>query len=86
MYSGNVYMPGLHVEVCGLVDRALNSKLKGFEFDSQCWSRSEVSGKLFVLYCLCIPSSDGYLVDENCSILPGEIKLFKWYVSCFQEG
>ena len=34
---------------------------------STCWPCVEVSGKLLMPYdyCLCLPSSDGYLVDEN---------------------
>ena len=30
---------------CGLVDRAADSRLKGLEFDSWCWSYVEVLGK-----------------------------------------
>ena len=47
---------------CGQVDRALDSRLEGLVFDSHCWSRVEVSGKL-ILYCLCPPSSDWYLAE-----------------------
>ena len=50
---------------CGLVDRALDSRSEGLGFDSHCWSCVEVSGKLFIPYCLWSPSSDGYLVERK---------------------
>ena len=43
-----------------------NSRSKGLGFDSHCWSYVEVPGKLLISYRLCIPSSDGHLMDENC--------------------
>ena len=35
------------MEACGHVDKALDSRSEGLEFDSQCWPCVEVSGKLF---------------------------------------
>ena len=35
-------------------------------FNSHYWSYAEVSGKLAMSYCHCLPNSDGYLVNENC--------------------
>ena len=29
------------------------------------WSCVEVSGKLFIPYCVCLPSSGGYLVEQE---------------------
>ena len=37
----------------------------GLGFHSHCWSCVDVPGKRFIPHCLCLPSSDGYLVDEN---------------------
>ena len=34
--------------------------------DSHCWPYVELSGKLPIPHCLCLLSSDGYLVDEDC--------------------
>ena len=48
---------------CGPVDRVLDSE--GLGFDSHCWSCVEVLGKLLISYCLCPPSSDGYLVKQK---------------------
>ena len=39
--------------------------IKGLGFDSQCWPCVEVSGKLLIPYCLCPPSSNGYLVERK---------------------
>ena len=55
--------------VCGGVDKALDLRSEGLGFDSHCWTYIEVPGKLLSPYCLCPPSSDGYLVErkiENC--------------------
>ena len=54
------------MEVCGLVNRMLDSRSKGLGFDSHCWSCVEVSGEIFIPYCLCLASSGEYLVDGNC--------------------
>ena len=50
---------------CGQVDRVLDSISEGLGFDSHCWSCVEVSGKLLIPYCLCPPSSNGYLVESK---------------------
>ena len=55
-----------YVGACGLVDRALDSILKGLGFDSQCWTSAEMVGKLLTPYCLYLLNSDRYLVDEYC--------------------
>ena len=55
---------------CGQVDKALYLRSEGLGYDSHCWSCAEGSGKLLILYCLCLHSSNGYLVEtktlENC--------------------
>ena len=54
------------VGTCTPVDRVLDSRSKGVELHSHfCWSCVEVSGKLLISYCLCLPSSDGYLVEQE---------------------
>ena len=53
------------VGACGLVDRALSSISTGLGFDAQYWSCEEVSGKLLIPYYLCLPSTDGYLVEQG---------------------
>ena len=83
------------------IDRVMDSKSKGMWFNPHCWSCVEVSDKLLIPHCLCLPSSDGYLVDENCElvaqadcmlvrwvycILPGEMRLLKWCMSYTREG
>ena len=45
---------------CGIVDKGLDSRLKDLGLCV------EVSSKVLASYCLCLPSSDEYLVDENC--------------------
>ena len=37
--------------------------------DSHCWSGVEVSAKFLIPYCLCPPSSDGYLVEQKIAKL-----------------
>ena len=43
-----------------------DSGSKSLGFVSHRRSCAEVSGKLFIPNCICLPSSDRYLVDENC--------------------
>ena len=71
------------MEACGQVDRALDSRLKGLIFNSQCWQCIEASGKLYIPPNLGPPSRNGYLVHRSKvgSIvagcwrpLPGEVK------------
>ena len=62
------------METCGLVDKTLDSRSKGLGFDSHYWPCVELVGKLLIPFCLCLPSSDGYLVEEN-SVLSGYILL-----------
>ena len=50
---------------CGLVGSLLDSRSKDLRLSSHCWSCVWVSGKLLILYCLSLPSSDGYLVGKN---------------------
>ena len=50
---------------CGQVDRALNSRLEGLGFDSQCWPCVEMSGKLRIPHCLGPTSRNGYLVYRS---------------------
>ena len=61
---------------CGQVDRVLDLRSEGLGFDSHCWSCVEVSGKLLIPYCLCPPSSNGYLVERKtgklCMVLAAE--------------
>ena len=47
---------------CGPVDRALDSRLDGVGFDSQCWRCVEVSGKFRIPNVRGPPSRKGYLV------------------------
>ena len=49
---------------CDLKEKALDSRSKvlDFDFHSQCQSCVEMSDKLFILYYLCMLSSNGYLV------------------------
>ena len=47
---------------CGLVDWALDLRSKGLGFNSHEWSCVEVLSKL-LLYCIGLPSSNGYLVS-----------------------
>ena len=49
---------------CGLVDMALDSRLEGLRFDSQCWPCVEVLGKLRISFCLGPPIRNGYLVHR----------------------
>ena len=49
------------------MSRTLDSRLEGLLFDSQCWPRVEVSGKLRIPYCLIPPSCNGYLVYSSKS-------------------
>ena len=63
--SLNWHLPINRMGVCGQVDMVLDSRSKGLGFDSHCWSCLEVLDKLLIPYCLCLPSTDGYLVDEN---------------------
>ena len=51
--------------VCGPVDRTLDSRSEGLGFDSQCWPSVEVSGKLCITHCLVPPSGNGYLVYRS---------------------
>ena len=51
-----------HMAACGSVDWALDWRSKGLEFDSHCLSFVEILGKLLILYCLCLPISDWYLM------------------------
>ena len=55
--------------------KAFDSRSKGLGFDSHCWSFVEVSGKLFMTYCLCLPSSDGYPVPGGQEIVTEWLKL-----------
>ena len=43
----------------------VDSKSKGLEYDSHCWSCVKVLGKLLIPFCLCLPSSDGYLMEQE---------------------
>ena len=43
----------------------LDLRSEGLRFDSHCWSCVEASGKLLIPYCLCPPSSNGYLVERK---------------------
>ena len=62
------------------LDRALNSRSTGLGFDFHGQSCVEMSGKLCILYCLGLPSHNGYLVQtivascHRCP-LPGEVKV-----------
>ena len=50
---------------CGPVGRALDSRLEGLRFDSQCSPCVEVSGKLCIPHCLGPPCHNGYLVHRS---------------------
>ena len=47
------------------VDRALNSRSAGLEFDSQCWSCVNVLDKFRTPNYLSPPSCNGYLVHRS---------------------
>ena len=49
----------------GQVDRVLDSRSEGLGFNSQHWSRIEVSGKLHIPQCLDPFSRNGYLVHRS---------------------
>ena len=49
----------------GPVDRVLDSRSEGLGFNSHCWLCVEVLGKLLISYCICPPSSDGYLAERK---------------------
>ena len=53
-----------HVGACGPVDKALDSRSEGLEFDYQCWPCVEVSCKLCIPHHLGPPSRNGYLVHR----------------------
>ena len=53
------------VGACGLVGRAMYSRLEGLGFDSHCWPCVEVLGKLRIPHCLGPPSRNGYLVHRS---------------------
>ena len=57
----------------GQVDRALNSRSEGLEFDYQYWSCVQVWDKFSIPHCLGKPSHKGYLVHRSIvrSIVPG---------------
>ena len=59
------------IGICGQVDMPLDSISQCLGFDSYCWSCVEVLGKLLIPYCLCPPSSDGYLVEWESYIMTG---------------
>ena len=55
--------------VCVKAASAFNSSLKCLGFKSDYLTCVKMSGKLQILYQLCLPSSDGYLVEQrklNC--------------------
>ena len=56
----NLYLGIKMMGACGLVDRVLDSRSEGLTFG---WSCVEIFGKLLILYYICPPSSDGYLVE-----------------------
>ena len=87
--------------VCVIVDRALGSSSKAPGFGSNGWPREEVFRKLLILYCLCPPSSDGYLVEQGsyivmigyscswmwkCLIPPEEMRVWKRCVTSNTRG
>ena len=53
------------MHICGLVDRALDSRSEGLGFDSQCWPCVEVLGKHRIPHCLGPPSRNGYQVHRS---------------------
>ena len=69
------------------MDRALDAKIKSYGFNSYCWSCVKLLDTLPILYYLCLPSSDRYLVDE--SFVPDWLKLLAYlYDVCaeFSQG
>ena len=55
----------LKLGACDPVDRALDSRLEGLGFDSQCWPSVEVSGKPRIPHCSGPPSHNGYLMHRS---------------------
>ena len=45
-----------------------------------------MSGKLLIPCCLCLLSSDGYLVDENCDRVVQAAGVLVWRVHCIFPG
>ena len=63
---------GRGIRACGRVDKALDSRSKGLEFSSHCWSCVEVFNKLLVPYSLSLPNIDRYLVvSESYIVMTG---------------
>ena len=60
--------------------RALGSRSKGlgFHFHCLCWTCVKVSGKLLIPLYLCLLSSGGYLVDENCTWVAQAACILVW--------
>ena len=50
---------------CGPVHRILDSRSKGLGLNSHGWPCVKVSSKLLIAYCICLPSSDVFLVERK---------------------
>ena len=58
-----------YLQTWSLVHGVLDSRSKALGFDSHSCTCVEVLSKLLIPYCLCLPSSDGYLVERESYIV-----------------